>query len=385
MTAAQLAQYRSERATAKAQWDAMPPPQRAATLSSAAFIGDIRQQQMLKGLQNGRRSDFAGVSPMRSSLGNPWSRLSISNLEDLSEAVQGAGLSATQMSRAPVTGSLGFMESGEVRCTTGLIGSKVSLTGPLSIDRVTLGIGLDLPTGAWHWLQDATSGDVGVFMPGDEHDSLYMPGSLYAVVTMTEERLEEVAAKHEMVLSSRLLGGSGFFGRRLPAPQLTRLRHLFQRVHSGHASGDDAHKCLLDTLVTHVGRRPRASIGIRDPGSYARIVRRARAFIHENLNRLLSVEVIAHAAVTSPRTLHRAFRIVLDETPYSYVLKLRLHRIRREVIADAEAASTLASIANHWGVSELGRFSGWYRDLFGELPSQTRKKPRETPPLFLES
>src|SRR6187401_601868 len=35
MTAAQLAQYKSERAAAKAQWDAMTPQQRAATVASA--------------------------------------------------------------------------------------------------------------------------------------------------------------------------------------------------------------------------------------------------------------------------------------------------------------------------------------------------------------
>jgi len=35
MAAAQLAQYKSERAAAKAQWDAMTPQQRAATVASA--------------------------------------------------------------------------------------------------------------------------------------------------------------------------------------------------------------------------------------------------------------------------------------------------------------------------------------------------------------
>lgn len=35
MTAAQLAQYRSERTAAKAQWDKMTPQQRAATIASA--------------------------------------------------------------------------------------------------------------------------------------------------------------------------------------------------------------------------------------------------------------------------------------------------------------------------------------------------------------
>lgn len=305
---------------------------------------------------------------------NPWSLTPISSLEALSEAVHGAGLSVMQMSRAPVTGSLGFVEGGGVRCSTGLIGGRVSLTGPLSENQITLGVGLDLPAGTRHWLNDVTSGDVGVFMPGDEHDSLYMPGSLYAVVSLAMERLEEVAAERDIVLIPRSLGGSGVFGRRLPAEKLARLRGLFQRVHAGTTSGHAAQKCLLGTLVYHLGRRPRAFVRTKAPHGNERIVTRARAFIHENLNRLLSVETIAEAAATSPRTLHRAFRAVLDETPYSYVLKLRLHRIRHEIITDTEMETSLASLVNNWEISELGRFSGWYRELFGELPSQTRQK-----------
>jgi transcriptional regulator GlxA family with amidase domain len=29
-------------------------------------------------------------------------------------------------------------------------------------------------------------------------------------------------------------------------------------------------------------------------------------------------------------------------------------------------------IAKRWGFREPGRFSGWYKNLFGEAPSQTR-------------
>jgi AraC-like DNA-binding protein len=67
---------------------------------------------------------------------------------------------------------------------------------------------------------------------------------------------------------------------------------------------------------------------------------------------------------------------VLDETPQSYVRKLRLHRIRRHLASDAEVLCTITVVANQWGISELGRLSGWYRDLFGELPSETRARRR---------
>ena len=69
---------------------------------------------------------------------------------------------------------------------------------------------------------------------------------------------------------------------------------------------------------------------------------------------------------------------MLDETPYSYVQKLRLHRIRHELVTEAEAVCTIANVAHRWHLQELGRFAAWYRDLFGELPSQTLAREQQS-------
>lgn len=306
-----------------------------------------------------------------------WTRIPIASVEDLADAVLGAGLEVTQMSPAPVTGSLAFATFDEgMTCTSGYIGGRVALTGPLSADMVTLGVGLVMAPGTRHWLNEVTSGNVGVFLPGDEHDALYPPGSLYAVVTLTAERLEQAAARHDLVLDAKTLGGTGIdANKRFSTLDLARLRMRFERIHAGHlADASNARMIgaqLLDALVMHFARRPHVQIGRTDPHGLARIVARARAFIHEHLDQPLSIEKIAGAAATSHRTLHRAFHAVLDETPYSYVLKLRLNRIRHELVTDAEAACTITMVAHRWNIAELGRFAAWYRDLFGELPSQT--------------
>lgn len=303
-----------------------------------------------------------------------WTRLSISSVEDLTDAVLGAGLEVTQMSRAPVLGSLAFatVDTG-ITCTSGYIGGRVALTGPLSGDMITLGVGLVMAPGTRHWLNEVPSGAVGVFLPGDEHDALYAPGSLYSVVTLSAERLEKVAAQHDLVLDAKTLGGTGIDARkRFLAPNLSMFRTQFELVHAGeNADASATGRQLLDAMIQHFARPPRFMNGGTDPRGQARIVARARAYIHENLDGPLSIDQIASAAATSHRTLHRAFLIVLDETPYSYVQKLRLHRIRHELVSEAEAACTITRAAHRWNIAELGRFSGWYRDLFGELPSQT--------------
>jgi AraC-like DNA-binding protein len=309
-----------------------------------------------------------------------WTLVPITRIEDLSDAVYGAGLEAMQMSRAPVTGSLAFAEHDGVVYSTGLIGGRVALAGPLSESMITFGVGLTITPGSRHWLNEVATGDFGVFLPGDDHDALYAPGSLYATATLTAERLEQVAERIGLVLDTRTLGGTGFHARRVAETKLAGLRAQFEHVHAGRqgsasrvaALGDG----LLDAVIAHFGRPPRPRVGRTDPRGYARIVARARAYIVENLEHPLSIDAIAAAAYTSRRTLYRAFTDVLDETPQSYVRKLRLHRIRRHLASDAEVLCTITVVANQWGISELGRLSGWYRDLFGELPSETRARRR---------
>ncbi|GGC79356.1 helix-turn-helix domain-containing protein [Chelatococcus reniformis] len=318
-------------------------------------------------------------------LGGDWARIQIENIEVLKDAVYGAGLDAAQLSRAPVTGSLAFAALDDVSFATGAIGARTALTGCLSDDRVTVGLGLELPSGSRQWLSEVTTGDVAVFMPGDEHDALYAPGSLYLAVTLPMERAEILAEQHELSLDLRVTG-SGVAARKLPHDRLTGLRQLFHALHSGRLADAVSPQALgnqaLDALVVHLGRPPRMHVGQRDPRGLARVVARARAFMHANLDQPLSIEAIAAAGGGSRRTLHRAFQQVLDETPYSYLQKLRLHRIRHELLSEAEASLTIAFIANRWGLSELGRLAGRYRDLFGELPSQTRARGRlsEMPP-----
>lgn len=305
-----------------------------------------------------------------------WTRIPAASVEDLSDAVLGAGLEVTQLSRAPVTGSLAFATFDRgVTLSSGYIGGRVAFTGCLSTSLVTLGVGLIMAPGTRHWLNEVPSGAVGVFLPGDDHDALYPPGSLYVGVTLPAERLEEIAAQHELVLDLKTLGGTGFDNKMLSAPSLSSLRTQFERIHAApHADASPARMVgtqLLDAFIMHFARAPHVHVGGTDPRGYSRIVARARAFIRDNLDQPLSIDKIASAAATSHRTLHRAFQIVLDETPYSYVQKLRLHRIRHELVTDAETACTITIAAHRWNMPDLGRFAAWYRDLFGELPSQT--------------
>jgi len=304
-----------------------------------------------------------------------WTRIPISRIEDLRDAVLDAGLEATQMTTDALTGSLAFIERRGIIYSSGHIGGTVALLGPLSLDKVTIGVGLHLAPRAWQWMNEVQTGSVGIFHAGDEHDSHYTPDCLYAALSIDPDQLEAEAAQQNLTLDRKTLGGTGLHPQLFDDAVRANLYQAFSRIHAGQTSGKNSTamvcESMLEAFIGHYARQPFCANRKVSQSAHARIVRLARAYVLEHLAEPIQLDAIAAAAHASRRTLYRAFEEILNDTPQQFVRRLRLHRIRHDLAGDAERACTIALVANQWGISELGRMSGWYRELFGERPSET--------------
>ena len=147
-------------------------------------------------------------------------------------------------------------------------------------------------------------------------------------------------------------------------------RRIVARYPTAKLWPGSASNCSPSSSNTSVDRRRsrRNSPPVR---GRERLVARARAWIDANLGEPIGIDAIAAAAGASRRTLSRAFFDVLEESPQAYVTRLRLHRIRSDLVAHAVSAPKIAEASNRWGICELGRMAGRYKDMFGELPSET--------------
>lgn len=316
-----------------------------------------------------------------------WHRVAIRQIEDLGNAVLGADLEAVQMSGPRVGGSLAFAADRGVVFSSGLLSGKVTISGPLSHDAITLGVGLRFGPGSRHWLNEVLDGAVSVVLPGDEHDAYYTGGTLYLAATLTSERLQAVAEREELALDRSALQCSGLHSEPVAAEPLAWLRSHAMRIHQ-HSTpiGErqaEIGAAMLRLVIDHYVCVPDRGDGPMNPKGRARIVHRAREYIRENLAAPITPDILSAAAGTSRRTLERAFREVLEDSPYDYVRRLRLHRIRRELVTAAEAQCTISRVARRWRIREPGRFAGWYSELFGEAPSTTlaygRRRRMEMP------
>lgn len=89
----------------------------------------------------------------------------------------------------------------------------------------------------------------------------------------------------------------------------------------------------------------------------------------------LDTTALHEAADVSPRTLEYAFREELGLSPAAFVRRLRLHALRRALLASALGESTVTELAFHLGFTQLGRLAGTYRNRFGESTSATLARP----------
>lgn len=123
---------------------------------------------------------------------------------------------------------------------------------------------------------------------------------------------------------------------------------------------------LIDVAVDAPRQLPSAS-------TRAYIVEKAITYMQEHLTDPVLIESVASAVRVSSRTLRYSFEEVLGVSPRGYQVSLRLRRVRQELCTVGKAQS-IQRIAHEYGFWHLGRFAQYYREAFGELPSDTCRR-----------
>jgi AraC-like DNA-binding protein len=107
------------------------------------------------------------------------------------------------------------------------------------------------------------------------------------------------------------------------------------------------------------------------------IMVRLEEFLEANPDRPLYLTEICASLGVAERTLRNACEEQLRMGPIRFLTLRRMHLVRRSLLrADAKKTS-VTRVATDQGFWELGRFSVAYRKLFGELPSETLRRPAQ--------
>ncbi|WP_175716711.1 helix-turn-helix domain-containing protein [Burkholderia anthina] len=220
------------------------------------------------------------------------------------------------------------------------------------------------------------------FLQGGEDFLFHMPTGmdmlsinferdLFESALATVENLREV----EALLTQPVI--------KLPKQRLVacrnRLLAIFSEVFSNSAGSDIQHdEDAFEQIVLH------EIIKLISGPEYRMRPHRGsstQSFIVEKCHRQAMAESIEFPSVmelcqqlkVSRRTVQNSFRSVTGTTPLNYLRSVRLNGVRRSLMSTSPSKLLIGNAASRWGFFHMSHFATAYLELFGELPSHTRR------------
>lgn len=304
------------------------------------------------------------------------------DFDSLAEAISGWDLDWVQLDRGALSSEVRQVASRSALVTSTHFSRRFLQRGSSPPGVLTFGLIGDGVTGVNWCGRPVTDRNLLVFNPGMEYEGVSMPGFCADTVSMTEEHLAGVAADIGLIeVSDGLLAGTGVLD--CAAEPLVELRRHLRSVNRFAGTGVDAAanawlrhelESELPALLLSVidSTRPTAEpvrMGVR-----TKAVQVGREFMDENVATTMTIRDVCVATSVSWRTLNYAFREQLGITPKAYLQALRFNGLRKD-LRRAAPEQLVSDHAHRWGFWHMGQLAADYRRQFGELPSETLKRP----------
>jgi AraC family ethanolamine operon transcriptional activator len=300
------------------------------------------------------------------------------SVEEQSYVVDPWQVSLRQISPGSFQGTMQFARIGEFLIYRDNWSQRTLATGALPADYFAVA-GPARPNGGIHWCNaELNTQRLALALPDAELDFIIPSQTPHLVLLMPVHYLkawlgEESASSLLLSKHHHLQCDPQLIGR-----FLIRLQWMLDKYVGQPALLTDpgeqraARNYLLDELAELDPSPHQNSPNIRRNSQHLAL-RRALDY-GESLRASVSVPEFARKTGINQRSLELLFNKTLGITPRQYLYRLRLHHVHRELQLRRPAERCVTEVAASWGFSELGRFAGDYRHLFGELPSATLKK-----------
>ena len=136
-----------------------------------------------------------------------------------------------------------------------------------------------------------------------------------------------------------------------------------------------------DMLLANVGnlivaQQPPSALRNRRPGMPG-CVKRAVDYIEQNAHLDIGIADLTTVSRVSLRSLQNGFAKQFNTGPMTFVKQVKLRRVRDELLAACPEETLVIDVASKWGFFHQSNFAQNYLRYFGELPSETLRRPRD--------
>ena len=302
------------------------------------------------------------------------------SIEALHKGFQQSDVEPTQLKPGAISGTSMVARLGEAQLRARSFRGAARVRGVLSSRAYCLGVLLDVEGKSSQWSFKTRSGDIGVFPIGADHEARYDGSTSFVLLEISKKALVEQSAKLSLTLPETYWDNplmhrpAGPLGQWIVRRFGSAMKEIAER--SQLLNNDNATRALHDELLGLMFQGCASSVGrpIRRRQKFissSRLVRDAENYLIEHQHKYVCASDLCEHLRVSNRNLHRAFCDVLDVPPGAYMRRWRLSQVRRMLSSPEQVDQTVTDVALDFGFWELGRFAGHYRQLFGELPSQT--------------
>ncbi len=163
------------------------------------------------------------------------------------------------------------------------------------------------------------------------------------------------------------------WGKRLVDAAARQPALFNEGIREREAARDELLEALLATLGGADDFEPTRDD--RTHQTHGLIVKKCEDHVLARAGDHVSVSDLCRVAAVSERALQNAFKEIMGLSPLAYLTRVRLHRVRESLLEATQGSTTVSVEALKWGFWHFGEFSRAYKNCFGELPSDTLRRP----------
>jgi AraC-like DNA-binding protein len=299
----------------------------------------------------------------------------LSSFEQLNDAVSGTDRSVVQLGRGQLRGHLTHLVVDDLAIDTGEFSISVRSRGVPSTRQLSLGMLTGCAGRVRQESREMSIGDVVVRPPNSEHDAYYESAASFVVISLSPEELYAFFAGDPRMQAATFRRDIFRAAPDCRSALLARLDSLSSRLRGQtRALSPHAARFWKRSIIEAMTAAILLSVSaeeVRSSSSALKIVRKVEDYLDGTGLVPVHISEICGALELSRRTLHRAFHDVLGMGPVTYLQRRRLCAINTILRRTDPRTTTIAEVALDHGYLNLGRFSGYYRSLFDEYPSET--------------
>jgi methylphosphotriester-DNA--protein-cysteine methyltransferase len=304
-------------------------------------------------------------------------RLHLDGFEGLQEAVKGSRFDVMQLGRGQLRGTISHIEIEDVVFSLGNFNRGIRAKRTPGDDNILVAMLLSASDRVTQWSWEMQPADVVVVPASSEHHAVHHGASAYAAIRLHPDDVTSLFfgrpwlsdpdnwSHRQRYRPDALLGGYA-------ARQLSLMARTLAT--EGPMLSVGAAQFWKRTIVDCMSAAIACSHSTDEDGhlpSALKLVGQIEDYLDATGDRPVHISEICRALQSSRRTLHRAFHDVFGIGPVTFLRQKRLCAAHTILKRSPPEATTVGDVAIGQGFIELGRFSRYYREMFGEYPSQT--------------